>query len=426
MKDTNKISLSSQSLQTAMSYYMSGQIPAAEEMYRKVLLAEPKNVVSLHMLGIIAAESGRYDVAVGFLSQAIRIKKNDPLLFLTLGIALQKWGKLDDAMLKYKKAVSLKPDYIEAFMHMGDILLQQGRLDESELKYKRIIALKPDYAEAHFSLGNVFKEQRKPNEAATQYAAAIALKPDFLSPYINLGRLYQECGRLNEAILSCERALVRWPDNSLLLEELVEIIYLACAWDKMGDYETRLLDMVRQQRKRTSLFTILETSATMEDQLLNARSYSHGHEPPQQALFTHIPGRSGDRIKIGYLSSDFYEHATAYLMAELFERHDRSRFSITAYSYGLPRDNSPMRQRLVKAFDSFVDLRALSDHDAAQKIYDDGMDILIDLKGGPHARGAHRHSRPSPCAGAGELSGLSGNDGRQFYRLYHRRPVRYS
>ena len=118
---------------------------------------------------------------------------------------------------------------------------------------------------------------------------------------------------------------------------------------------------------------------------------------------------------IGYLSADFHSHAVAYLIAELIEKHDRSRFAIHGYSYG-PDDGSAMRGRLVRAFDRFVDVRNLSHLQAAQRIAGDEVQILVDLTG--YTKNARTRilasSRPHP----GELSGVSGDDGRIVHRLY--------
>ncbi|NRB70976.1 MAG: UDP-N-acetylglucosamine-peptide N-acetylglucosaminyltransferase [Xanthomonadales bacterium] len=86
------------------------------------------------------------------------------------------------------------------------------------------------------------------------------------------------------------------------------------------------------------------------------------------------------RLTIGYLSADFHRHPTAYLSAGLFEAHDRSRFRILAYANG-PDDGSAMRQRLVKAFDEFIDLKGMSPSEAAARMRADGVDLLVDLKG---------------------------------------------
>ncbi|HWU25440.1 MAG TPA: hypothetical protein VN154_03475, partial [Rhizomicrobium sp.] len=92
------------------------------------------------------------------------------------------------------------------------------------------------------------------------------------------------------------------------------------------------------------------------------------------------PHRGHARIKLGYFSADFHDHATAVLMAELFERHDRARFELFAYSFG-PDLHDSMRKRLVGAFDHFLDVRFLSDEAIAALARHHGIDIAIDLKG---------------------------------------------
>ena len=102
------------------------------------------------------------------------------------------------------------------------------------------------------------------------------------------------------------------------------------------------------------------------------------------------------RLRIGYLSSDFHEHATAYLIAGVLESHDRRLFEIIAYSYG-PNDPTPMRRRLQSAFARFVDMGDLSDQAAAAAIHADAIDILVDLKGyTQHARTGILTFRPAP------------------------------
>lgn len=106
------------------------------------------------------------------------------------------------------------------------------------------------------------------------------------------------------------------------------------------------------------------------------------------------PARS--KIRLGYLSNDFHDHATALLLIEMLEAHDRGRFELNAYSYGAD-DGKAMRRRLLGAFDQFSDISALSDSDAARAIHHDEVDILIDLKGfTANARTGILMLRPAP------------------------------
>ena len=147
---------------------------------------------------------------------------------------------------------------------------------------------------------------------------------------------------------------------------------------------------------RVPPFYLLSTPASASDQLICARHWIGPIKPPPKTVFAHDVPAGRERIRLGYLSGDFHQHATAQLMAELFELHNRDRFEIFAYSYG-PDDDSPMRARLDRAFDRFVDIRALSHRDAAQRIHADKIDILVDLKGYTHhARPAISAYRPAP------------------------------
>jgi predicted O-linked N-acetylglucosamine transferase (SPINDLY family) len=100
------------------------------------------------------------------------------------------------------------------------------------------------------------------------------------------------------------------------------------------------------------------------------------------------PARRGERIRIGYASADFRNHATAHLATGLFERHDRARFEVVGYSFGRD-DGSDHRRRVAGAFDRFVDVQALGAGEAARRIAADGIDILVDLMG------YTQHSRPA-------------------------------
>ncbi len=434
-----------QALQIAITHFRSAKFPEAEDVCRQVLQVAPDNVDFLHLLGLIASHTGRDDEAIGLFERAVKLKENDPLLRFTFALTLQKCGWQDDALLRYKEALALKPDYVEALINIGNILKEQNKYDEAEQAYKQATAIRPDSAEAYNNLGTALGHQEKPAEAEAAFRKALDLKPDHAAAHYNLGALLEKQGQsekaaqhyaravnfksplamanlnlanvfrenemFNEAIALYEYSHMRHPDDHKILAELVRLIYNASMWEKSGPYEARLLEMVREKRSGIYLYSLLCIDATPEDLLTCARLFSQ-EEYPQP--FSHSKRKPGGKIKIGYLSSDFFEHATAYLMAELFERHDRSRFSVTAYSYSDNSDESPMRKRLKKAFDGFVDVSGLSDREAAQKIHDDGIDILIDIQGGltKNARRGIAAFRPAPL----QVShlGYPGTSGARF------------
>jgi predicted O-linked N-acetylglucosamine transferase (SPINDLY family) len=244
-------------------------------------------------------------------------------------------------------------------------------------------------------MGTALLAEGRPQEARAAFEQALIHKPDFPEACYNLGNAARELGDLTGAIAAYRNALRLRPDYADAFCQLVYHRAQACAWDDYEADQEKLVGMVRQGL-RVPPFYLFSTPASASDQLLCARQWIGPIRPPPQTVFDHKPFAQKLRIRLGYLSGDFHQHATAQLTAELFERHDRDRFEVFAYSYG-PADNSPMRARLVSAFDRFVDIRALSHREAAKRIHADEIDILVDLKGYTHqARPAISAYRPAP------------------------------
>jgi predicted O-linked N-acetylglucosamine transferase (SPINDLY family) len=199
---------------------------------------------------------------------------------------------------------------------------------------------------------------------------------------------------LGEAIAAFEQAITLRPNYPEAFSQLLGSRQHACDWTDYVLHQERLLEIVRQGG-RFPPFILLSVASTAVDQLLCARQWAE-RISRQAHTFQHPPRPQQARIRLGYLSSDFREHATAHLMAELFEQHDRSCFELIGYSCG-PNDGSAMRARLTRAFDRFVDLRPLSHTEAARVIHQDGIGILVDLKGyTQHARTEILAHRPAP------------------------------
>jgi len=389
------------------------------------------------------------------------MKKENPLQEYHLALGLHQQGKLDEALLKYKKAVRLKPDHLEAHAKIADILIVQNKIDEVELRYKRILALRPDQADVHYNLGMalqkldkldeavasyqkaialksryaftamsnigiIFSEQDKLDAAGEMFQQALALNPDSPFAHYNLALHFRKRGDIKNALSQYIKVLVLNPDmaeahaglrsilslpgveyvqvidmleehsGSALLAERLYLLHCICAWDRTGGLEPQLLEKVRANLSATCPFFILRAGATAQDLLECARLFNH-RDVSGVAPYAYPVKKPGERIRIGYISSDLQEHPISYLMADLFEQHDRARFNVIAYSHGAD-DGGVMRKRLAGVFDEFVDIQHLSDAAAADRIHRDGIDILIDLNGGAtgNARMGILARRPSP------------------------------
>jgi protein O-GlcNAc transferase len=407
----------------------AGDFNEAETMFRRVVELRPDAAEAHYNLGFILQQQGRLDAAIEVYRCALALRPDMPQAHTNLGVALQHQGKLDDAVAAFRQAVAGSPRYVDAYFNLGAVLRLQNRVDEAAAAYRRVIELEPshpaarnnlalilseagelsaadamlrravgrwpDYAEGHNNLGALLLDQGRLQDALDALHKALKRVPDYPEAYLNMGNALRELGNLAEAIAAYRRAIELRPTYAEALAQLVYHRARACDWSDTGA-EAALLSAVRQNAARIPPFMLIPTAATAADQLLCARKWVEHFAVPEQQVFAHGAAPRPGRLRIGYLSSDFYDHATAYLMAELIERHDRDRFEIYGYSYGADPGGA-MRARLVSAFDRFTDIDALAHRAAAARIRADDIDILVDLKGHTHrARPKILAFRPAP------------------------------
>ena len=370
-------------------------LAAAEAAYRRVISLDPAVAVVHNNLGTVLKDQGRLDGALAAFENAIRLDPNYAEAFYNRATVLQQQERAEEALAAYGRAVELRKDYPDAINNAGIVLQELGRAGEAIDLYRRLLEQAPAHADACNNMGTALLAEGRTDEARVAFEQALTHKPDFPEAFYNLGNAWRERGNLTAAIAAYRNALRLRPDYADAFSQLAYHRAQACDWDNYEADQEKLVDMVRRGN-RVPPFYLLSTPASASDQLLCAQQWIRPIRPPPNDVFGHRPIAGQERIRLGYLSGDFHQHATAQLMAELFERHDRDRFEVSAYSCG-PDDHSPMRARLAAAFDRFVDIRALSHHEAARSIHADKVDILIDLKGYTHrARAAIPAYRPAP------------------------------
>ena len=203
----------SKAMQAAVEHHQAGRLQQAEAIYRQILRVAPNHPDALHLLGLIAHQTGNNEIAVELISKAISVNPSSQMFF-NLGIALRSQGKLDTAIDSYRKALSLKPDYAEAHSNLGVALQEQGKLEEALESCQRALLLKPGFANAHFNLANVLKDQGKLEAATDSYRKALSFKPDFADACHNLGIALQDQGKLDEAIEIYRKTISIIPDST--------------------------------------------------------------------------------------------------------------------------------------------------------------------------------------------------------------------
>jgi protein O-GlcNAc transferase len=371
------------------------QLESAEAAYRRVIELAPGIAEGHNNLGTVLKDRGLLDEALAAFDQAIALQADYAEASYNRATVLQQQVRLEESLAAYGRAIALRKNYADAINNAGIVLQELGRASEAVDLYRQLLEQMPAHADACNNLGTALLAEGRADEARAAFERALAHQPDFPEAFCNLGNARRELGDLTGAIAAYRDALRLRPDDAGAFSQLIYHRAQACAWDDYEADQDKLVEMARRGI-RVPPFYLLSTPASASDQLICARHWAASISPPRKAVFRHEPCAGRERIRLGYLSGDFHQHATAQLMAELFECHDRDRFEVFAYSYG-PDDHSPMRARLAAAFDRLVDIGALSHRKAADLIHADQVDILVDLKGYTHhAQPAISAYRPAP------------------------------
>ncbi len=386
----------------------------AADLFGRAVAANPGDAFAHIKRGNALEELKRLDKALASYEQAARIEPGLAEAHCNRGNVLKELGRLDEALAGYEHAIKLEPGYAEAYSNRGTVLQELRRIDEALASYDRAIRLEPGNPHTYYNSGTALHALKKLDEAIVRYDQAIELAPDYAVAFNNRGNALKELGRLEEALLSFERAITLQPGNAEAysnrgnaLEELKRpdealasyeqamrlapgLEYLRgawlhakamlCDWEGVENHVAGLLASIENGEKASLPFAVLAFTSSLRLQKLATETWVNDTHPLRAGLPA-IPKRPGrGKIRVGYFSADFHDHATMYLMAGLFERHDREKFEIFAFSFG-PDRNDGMRKRVVAAVDEFIDIRSQSDKDVAQRSRQMEIDIAVDLKG---------------------------------------------
>jgi protein O-GlcNAc transferase len=196
-----------QALALALKHYQAGQWQQAEQLYQQILQVDPNQADAWHLLGVIAGQTGRANLAVDYLEAALRLKPGFSAAHNNLGNVFILQGKLAEAVASFQQAVRLKPDSAQAHSNLGNALREQGRLAEAVASLQQALRLQADYAEAHYNLGLALQAQGKLAEAVSSLQEAVRLKPDYADAHQNLGRAWFDLGRFAEAQASFQETI---------------------------------------------------------------------------------------------------------------------------------------------------------------------------------------------------------------------------
>lgn len=398
----------------AVRHYQAGQFREAERLCRQVLAADSDDIATLHLSGLIAVRAGRNEAAVATLGKAIGLNDKIPDLHGGIAEALQRLDRVDQALGHYRQALALDPNYLEVLYNCGNALLRLKRYREALTLYDRALAIEPRFAEAIHNRGSALFELALYPEALAEFDRALAIKPGFVNALASRGAALVELKRHEEGLASCDRALAIDPDDVAALahhgnalfelrrfaeaagdfERLLAIdpdypyaagraLYfklLQCDWAEYESASASVLSKVAAGKRAVPPFMFLNMADSAEARMRCAQIFSKDKFPASPHPIWQGERYDHAKIRIAYVSADFRHHPMAYLMAGLFEMHDRALFETTAISFG-PDPKDAFRKRLEKSFDNFRNVQSESDRDIALLIRELEIDVAVDLMG---------------------------------------------
>jgi predicted O-linked N-acetylglucosamine transferase (SPINDLY family) len=270
------------------------------------------------------------------------------------------------------------PQALAAWFNLGVEFSQAGEPAQAVICYRNALALKADFHDAATNLGLALEAAGQKEAALAAWQQALQPEPARRQIFNHRGRLFEQMGRFTEAEQALRQSLLSAPDQPDVLQHWTHLRQKLCAWPIHAD------DIPGLTRDQAVLHSgPLGALALHDDIDLQRRivaTWLARKVPEAPRRLAPAQGYRHERLRLGYLSSDFCRHALSFLIAEVLERHDRDRFEIFGYCSS-PEDGSDIRARVIAALDHHVKIGAMDDATAAARIRADEIDILIDLNG---------------------------------------------
>lgn len=357
------------------------ELPQALDAYQKSITIDPQYVEAWSNMGNALFAQKRYEEALDHHHHALSLDPSYVQAYSNAGNALNHLSRFEEAIASYDQALSLNPNYHEALTNKGTALYQLKCYDEAIFHYDQALSLNPNYHEAWFNKGLALHELKRYDEGIAHYDQALGLKPDYHEAWANKASALYQLRHYDEAIFHYDQALNLKSNIDWLYGDFLHTKMRVCQWAGHPQAIKKVQEALTEKKKIIQPFPLLAIS---DDPILHrmASEIYAAKEYPLNPVLGEIPKQTKkDKIRIGYFSPDFRTHPVAFLTAELFERHDRSKFEVIGFSLLKAPDGDAMRMRLKDAFDVFVDVEHMSDIQIAKIAREMELDIAIDLSG---------------------------------------------
>jgi protein O-GlcNAc transferase len=382
------------------------QHPEAMEHFEAAITLDANSSHAHNNLGNSLFALERYEEAIAAYHCAIDLDTSLAIAHINLGNTLRHLGRHGEAMEEFSKGLEIDPDDPRALNGLGLVLQAFNRHTEAVETFKRAIAIDDSYPEAMNNLATTYQNLGRYYESISTYNDLIKRHPDLSQAYFNLGSLLQLVNRHDEAVTAFREALNRNLGNNIVYPYLAHGLMQQCSWDNLEAIISRVLentekDIQKGQGMSVPPFGLQSMPANLDLRMRTAQHVAqiaerevHDSRKRLGSLTYKDPGAG--KLKIGFMSPDFRFHSVAVAFRGVLENRNPDRYHYAAYAittYG----KDDLTRHFSETFDSWTDITDMSHVDAARKIADDGVNVLVDLAG--HTRGGRLELlalRPAP------------------------------
>ncbi len=358
----------------------SGLHEQAVEVFRVVLAADQKNFAAWLDLAYSLGELGYFEEAILANERAIAVTPNDGNAWCNQGVYLLALKRFEEALLANEKAIEFNPNHPIAWLNKGAALRHLRRYEEALIATDKSIELASNNPGAWLNIGALFRDLKKHEMSLDAFEKSLKLDPDNPQAWFNKGLALGELGQNTEAILVLNEALKLGATNEMLKGYLIHKKMQIADWFDIESQLNAFLAGLRNGVDSAEPFLLL---SLFDDPGLHLEV---SRRLADIAVTKGIPeikvvNRARNKIRIGYFSSDLRGHPVGMLIPELIERHNRDEFEVYGFSLQVAKSGDKVRERLVGAFDRFIELDGLPEKDMILQSREHELDIAIDLNG---------------------------------------------
>ena len=331
-----------------VAYAQSKETKNAEKNFKKAIEADSNYAQAYNNLGTLLYELKNLDEAIDYYEKAINLNKDFVQALVNIGCAKRLLNKSNEAIEFFKKVIKLKPNHAEAYNFLGVAYYDIGNKEESLENLKKAIKIKPDYAEAYNHLGVVLRRLTRFDESLASYNKSIELNPNKEEVYNNLGGLYNNLGKFNEATQTYKKAIEIKPDYALVHSNLLFNINCKQDFDP-------------------------------QEYLKEAKNFRINCKPKKNISLNYNFEKNPTKLKLGLVSADFGNHPGGFFTLSTLRELVKKNFELVAYCTQERTDE--FSSHFKPLFSRWHSVEKEKDEKIVEKIFEDGIHILIDLQG---------------------------------------------